>query len=200
MRLGFRFCSFAVTVVLLLTACGSRVDLDSLQDASATPSADPSAAVSPDGPAPSQATPEPPKDESAPAGSTQAEGSEPAPAPDEQLPEDIGRPNDDPRAVPIHLTVEPSCVAVGEEVTVTIETVPRAELTYAVGYSDGRPHGQMGFARTDDQGVNVWRWTVAPDVPPGPATVLVQAVSEDGERGDSAVARFSVADAQGECG
>jgi hypothetical protein len=43
----------------------------------------------------------------------------------------------------------------------------------------------------------VWRWVVAPDAPPGAATVLVMSISPDGERGDTATGEFRVADERG---
>jgi hypothetical protein len=76
-------------------------------------------------------------------------------------------------------------------------TEPGSELTMVVSYADNRPHGQMGFGRADQEGSFVWRWVVSPAVPPGTATVLVVAYSEDGERRGGATKQFEVTGSEG---
>lgn len=195
--------------VLLAAGCGAHPDV-------ATSAGD-AAAVAAGQDAPAVSAPDPPI-ASVPTGTSDEVGTAPvqAPAqgddqpgtadtdqdPDPATGDDRGDDGDtgadDTRqAVPIDLTVTPSCVAVGQTVAAHIATVPDAELTLAVGYADGKPHGQMGFARADDAGEHVWRWVIGPDVPPGEATVLVMSVTPEGDAADTERAPFTVAPSGG---
>jgi hypothetical protein len=75
----------------------------------------------------------------------------------------------------IEVSVEPMCVSMGESVAATIAAAPQSHLTLFVSYADGRPHGQMAFASANSNGIYVWRWVVAPTVPPGEALVFAAA-------------------------
>ncbi|MGH3442813.1 MAG: hypothetical protein ACRDUY_12370 [Nitriliruptorales bacterium] len=97
----------------------------------------------------------------------------------------------------IVLTIEPRCVSPGSAMAITIDTEPSSGVSMGIAFSDGWAHGAMNVATTDMSGRYLWRVAVAPEVPPGPATVLVGGSSEDGERGGWARDRFDVAGDEG---
>lgn len=190
---------------LLLAACGPRFDLpdqatgqqaaraagDATSEPArlATPAAPPTPAT---GDATTAADPD-----ATPAAEPEPADAAPAPAPNPPEPDEPETRDDDEDAFPLDVVVEPACVAHGDPIAATIRTVAHAELSMIVAYADGQPHGQMGFADADADGIYVWRWMIPAQAPAGEGTVLVMSVSPDGERADTETAPFDVAGPEG---
>lgn len=138
------------------------------------------------------------------AGSTSSSPSgsatDPEPGPSPTSSHGADHQHDHQHGLGLEAQVEPSCIAPGEDVTLTVRTDPRAPVAYLAYYSDGgsgadEPIGKGyggndgGFA--DSSGRYEDTWTVAQGAPPGPARVEVKAAAA-GEHGD-AEARFTLA-------
>ena len=81
--------------------------------------------------------------------------------------------DEEPEALPLDILVEPSCASVGDKVTVNVTSVPRAELTVNVFYSDHLPHDTFGRGTTDRAGRYDFTFAVPTTAPPGDAIIVV---------------------------
>lgn len=102
--------------------------------------------------------------------------------------------------------VVPSCVRLGGEAKLIIETVPKGGVIWHALYSGtqggsappfGKGHGGEGRGYADDRGFFTSNWTVKISAPPGPARVDVFLAYRD--RAGYVGPEFSVADASGSC-
>ena len=79
----------------------------------------------------------------------------------------------------ITTTVEKTCVRPGDQQTILTKAVPNAKVAYAVGYSDGYPHGTGAPAgAVDTKGVFHGTWNIPADAPPGAVNVTVLAAAD----------------------
>lgn len=98
-------------------------------------------------------------------------------------------------------SVSPRCATIGISMIFRSSTRPGAMVVVSAAYSDQRTHGDHGSGNADARGAFMFRWTIKPDVPLGPAVLLVAAsdYEADGEygahstgEGDSARYPFTV--------
>lgn len=80
-------------------------------------------------------------------------------------------------------SIQPPCPSRQEHVTVVIQTVPYADISYGTAFADGRPENLYGLARADDRGRFVWTFAVPADAALGDATVTAAASSAQGGGG-----------------
>src|SRR3954468_10761049 len=98
----------------------------------------------------------------------------------------------------ITTTVEKTCVRPGDQQTILTKAVPNAKVAYAVGYSDGYPHGTGAPAGSvDTKGVFHGTWNIPADAPPGAVNVTVLAAVDT--RTTKKPTTFKVAKADGTC-
>lgn len=116
-----------------------------------------------------------------PAGDSSPRGSESASSP--------GSPGRDMR-----LEIEiAECFEKGSVARATIRAEPAAMLGMAVQYDDYQDHADYMVAVAGADGSFVWTWTIPPEVPAGPATIVAAGGSADGKRAGSAREEFTVA-------
>lgn len=95
------------------------------------------------------------------------------------------------------VTVTPSCVRVGEELTITFKLKPGGSAVLIAVYGDGETHETRHSALADENGMVVWKWT-APNAP-GDATVVTQAYDPENNRNGRTDVPFRVVEASGTC-
>lgn len=85
------------------------------------------------------------------------------------------------------------CFEKGSVARATIRAEPAAMLGMAVQYDDYQDHADYMVAVAGADGSFVWTWTIPPEVPAGPATIVAAGGSADGKRAGSAREEFTVA-------
>ena len=93
--------------------------------------------------------------------------------------------------LPIKATVTPNCVPIGGQLTLRVETKPKADIAYLAVYHGeksgaakpwGEGHGGNSHGKADFRGLWSDTWTVAPTAPKGDGRVIVVVGSEGKQR------------------
>jgi hypothetical protein len=87
-----------------------------------------------------------------------------------------------PEEIPIDAKVAPACVAPGAKVTLTVKTVPHAQLGFVAVYAGeksgaarpwGEGYGGNDKGKSDGRGFFTYTWVLAPNTPAGWARVTL---------------------------
>jgi hypothetical protein len=93
--------------------------------------------------------------------------------------------------MPMNVKLAPICGTRGSAMHLEVTTDDGALLATLATYSDGRSYDDFSWGDAKG-GVFRWDWVLKPDIPPGPASVLISASAEGDNRGATAEAGFEV--------
>lgn len=94
------------------------------------------------------------------------------------------------------VTLEPTCVAAGEDFTVTVKVEPSVAVGVIASHADGQSHSTRWGTTSGPEGTVVHTWQAPPI--PGPGKLLVGALTSDGRLGGLMI-DFRIVEVPGTC-